>query len=382
MLKYILQIVSIILTISLLFFNIFISKKASFVFSLIIMVMFLVVCLILFGIKKINRRDYKYKFILVAGLPFLLQSILYLIASRTGHVVNYSFIFENYIKKSTIFIIFLTVIVKEIIRFIIVSDHDKNKLRSILKNILLVILCVFVDLSVSTKGYNFKSFMSIYEFLALFLLPSISKNLLLNYISSIGGYPLTLSYVLIMDLYIFLLPVRPRLNMLIEAVMLLVFPYIVYVSVKSFFDKKSNKEKKKEKEKKVKKPNKIVNVITTILFLALVCLVSREFKYSMIGIGSGSMTGTIDKGDAIIYKKYNGEDNLKEKIIVFTRNDIMIVHRVVGVKIIEGKYVYQTKGDANESIDNWLVKESDIIGVVEAKIPLIAWPSVLLGEIF
>ena len=44
--------------------------------------------------------------------------------------------------------------------------------------------------------------------------------------------------------------------------------------------------------------------------------------------------------------------------------------------------VYQTKGDYNESADNWLVEEEDVIGVVEKRIPLIAWPSVILGEIF
>ena len=47
-----------------------------------------------------------------------------------------------------------------------------------------------------------------------------------------------------------------------------------------------------------------------------------------------------------------------------------------------GEDVYITKGDANESIDNWIVTQNDIIGVVKGKIKYIAWPSVWLTENF
>ena len=102
----------------------------------------------------------------------------------------------------------------------------------------------------------------------------------------------------------------------------------------------------------------------------------------MIGIGSESMTGTINKGDAIIYKRYEKDEDVKNKVIVFKRNNVMIVHRVIKVYTLDGEYVYQTKGDANDSADNWLVEQSDVLGIVEKRVPFIAWPSVILGEIF
>lgn len=381
MLKYILQLTSIILTISLLFCNIYITKQSSFIFTLIVMLILLVISFLLYGYKRINKRDYKYKIILVTGFAFLLQSILYLVSSKTGFVSNYSSIFEGYVKKSTILIVFITVIAKELIRFIVVNERRNKKIQYIILNILLVIMCVFIDLSIATKSYNFNSFSAIYEFIAIFLLPAISKNILLNYLSYIGGYPLTFIYVFIMDLYIFFLPIRPKLNMLIEAVILLVFPYIVYYFINDFFNKKNSNKEKKKKQKE-EKDNKLVNAISTIVFIILVCLVSREFTYSMIGIGSGSMTGTINKGDAIIYKRYDKQEDVKGKVIVFRRNDVMIVHRVIGVKTLEGRHVYQTKGDANNSVDNWVVEDKDIVGIVEARVPLVAWPSVILGELF
>lgn len=328
------------------------------------------------GYRRIDKRDYKYKILLIAGLAFVLQSILFLIGTKTGYIANYSSIFKNYIEKNMVLTVFLIILVREVVRYLILNVRAATKMQSILINVLLVVMCILVDISISTKIYTFTSFTLVYEFVALFLIPSAAKNILLNYLTTIGGYPLTLIYILIMDLYIYFIPVSPKLNMLLESVILLVFPYLVYNYIRKLNNKKTI-IKKKEKRK-----NKVVSLISSIVFILLVCLVSREFKYSMIGIGSESMTGTINKGDAIIYKRNDERENLINKVIVYKRKDIMIVHRVIKTYTIDGKYVFQTKGDANESADNWLVEEETVLGIVEWRIPLIAWPSVLLSEIF
>lgn len=377
MFKYILQVLSIILTISLLFFNVYIAKSIDFMFTFLVLLGMLLVSIFLFGYRKVDKRDFKYKIVLVAGLAFLLQSVLYLIGTRVGYTSNYSSMFKNYVEKKMILLVFLTVIVREIIRYLVVNINTGKKWQKYLVQILLIIMCVLVDLSISPKIYTFTSFSLVYEFLALFFIPSVSKNILLNYLSNIGGYVLTFIYILIMDLYIYFLSLKPDLNMLLEAVILLVFPYVVYNYVN-----KLNNGRTIVKKRERKKENKLVTILSAIIFGILVCLVSREFKYSMIGIGSESMTGTINKGDAIIYRRYEKNENIKDKVIVFRRNNVMIVHRVIKVYPLDGEAVYQTKGDNNESQDNWLVEDKDIIGVVEKRIPLIAWPSVLLGEIF
>lgn len=377
MFKYILQVFSIILTISLLFFNIYISKTINFTFTFVVLLVMLIASIFIFGYRKIDKRDYKYKLILVAGLTFMLQSILYLVGTKTGYISNYSSMFKSYVEKSVIVLVFLTVVTRELIRYLVINARTNKKWQSILLQTLLIIMCILVDLAIAPKIYTFTSFTLVYEFLAMFLIPSAAKNILLNYLSIIGGYPITFVYVLIMDLYIYFLSVRPELNMLLEAVILLVFPYVVYNYVKELNNRRTV-TKKREK----KKENKIVTAISTIIFVILVCLVSREFKYSMIGIGSESMTGTINKGDAIIYKRYEKDEDVKNKVIVFKRNNVMIVHRVIKVYTLDGEYVYQTKGDANESADNWLVEQSDVLGIVEKRVPFIAWPSVILGEIF
>lgn len=377
MFKYILQLLSIILTISLFCFNIYFTKSVNFTLNVVILLGLLIVGIFLFGYRKVDRRDFMYKEVLIVCFTFMMQSIFYLISSKSGYANNYSSMFKNYVAKKTIFYVFATIGLREIVRYMIVNVKSRKKYQTVIMQTLLVIMCVFVDLSIATKIYSFTSFTLVYEFIAMFLIPSVSKNILLNYLCKDAGYIVSFSYVLIMDLYIYFLPVTPDLNMLLEAVALLVFPYVVYMTYTKFSARRTL-EKKKEK----KKESKVVNVLSTIIFLILVCLVSREFKYSMIGIGSESMTGTVNKGDAVIYRRYEGNENLKDKVIVFRKNNVMIVHRVIKSYVLEDSMVYQTKGDYNESADNWLVEEEDVIGVVEKRIPLIAWPSVILGEIF
>ncbi|MCH5166654.1 MAG: signal peptidase I [Erysipelotrichales bacterium] len=377
MYKYIMQLCTILLTISLLFFNIYFIKSASYGITILVLFGCLIISRLISGYRRPDKRDFIYKEILIIGLAFLIQSVLYLISSKSGFNTNFSSMFKNYISKTTIFSVFLIVFIREIIRYIVVNIETRRKISKVLINLLLLILCVLVDLSVATKIYTFTSFTLVYDFIALFLIPSVAKNILLNYLSVTNGFVLTFSYVLIMDLYIYFMPVTPNLNTLLEAVTLLVFPYVVYAMYNSFTARRVLIEKKE-----LKKENKLVNTLSIIIFGILVCLVSREFKYSMIGIGSGSMTGTINKGDAIIYRRYEGNENLKDKVIVFRKSNVLIVHRVIKSYVLDNGTIYQTKGDYNDSPDSWVVTDEDIVGVVEKRVPFIAWPSVILSEIF
>lgn len=375
MLKYLIQIISLVLTISLLLFNIFLSQKINFFVPLFIVVVLLIISTVLNGYRKVDRRDWKLKIFTIFGFTFLLQSIWYLVGTKTGYTANLSYIPKGYIALSNVFLIFITLFLREVLRYILVNVRVNRKYQYVILQALSVILCVAIDLYIAPKRYIFTSFTLVYEFLALFLIPSVSKNIFLSYISNKCGYIATFFYILIMDLNIYLLPSKANLNMLVEAVVMLVFPYLLYSYLKSL-------DIRRNVEIKPKKKNKIISAITTVIFVIMVALVSREFRYSMIGIGSESMTGTINKGDAIIYDRYKENEDINGKVIVFRKDNRLIVHRVMRQYIVEGKAIYQTKGDHNDSMDNWVVDTSEIVGVVEYRIPLIAWPSVLLGEIF
>lgn len=297
-----------------------------------------------------------------------------------GFGVNYSVVYKKYLSTITWITTFLIVIVTEIIRYTLSLVRTNKEKKYWVLYLIMLVNFVFIDLIISTKVTGYYTFNQFYEFFFIVAIQSIAKNIFLMYLSGRFGIVPCLSYRLIMDLYIYFLPVIPKTNIFIQSVLLVVFPYILYLVIKKYTVKK-----KVEPMRNNKVVNRIVTVILSIMLLVLVMLVSREFNYSMIAVGSKSMTGSINKGDAVICEKYNSKEmKLKNgDIIVFRKNDTMIVHRIVEVlELDNGQSVFRTKGDANRNDDNWLVSEKEIFGKVNMKVLWIAWPSVLLNELF
>lgn len=114
-------------------------------------------------------------------------------------------------------------------------------------------------------------------------------------------------------------------------------------------------------------------------------LVSCEFKYGALVIGSGSMTGTINKGDVIIFETI--EENLDANIeigevIVFNKDGVRIIHRVIDKKDSGYGMRYYTKGDANPNEDEGFRTDADIIGKVKMVLPYVGQVTIVLNEMF
>lgn len=379
MYKYITQLILELVLASLLFFNVFVSKSLDTTLCLISLSVFLILTVLLKQFKKPVLRNKIDGILVVLGTTIILMGAFYMLGFKTGFSNSYSSIFKNYISPIAWIKVFLIVGLSELIRYVVVNIECRKKFFNFSYQALMVIILFFVEMNIATKSYNFSSFNQLYEFFALIFVQSISKNLLLNYVTKRYGIKPCLCYRLIMDLYIYILPIVPKINVFIEGVILLVFPYVVYSLLKSL-----ENHNKLEPIRKTKKHNKISTIVFSVVFAVLVALVSREFEYAMIAIGSESMTGTVNKGDAIVYKKYHQDtDTLKEgDIIVYVKENVTIVHRIYRIYNLDGETVYQTKGDYNENADNWVVKKGDITGMVKFRVLLIAWPSVYLNEIF
>ena len=69
-------------------------------------------------------------------------------------------------------------------------------------------------------------------------------------------------------------------------------------------------------------------------------------------------------------------------IIIFTRYNQRVIHRVVEIACINGETRYYTKGDANDNYDTGYVTDSEIIGVTDFKIAYIGYPTVWLHRLF
>ena len=157
----------------------------------------------------------------------------------------------------------------------------------------------------------------------------------------------------------------------------LIIPMLVFAYISTIIDEHDEGIK----QEFIAEKSRAFEVPLYIVIFMFIALISRVFPVFMIGIGSGSMTGTINKGDAVIaYKAVNPQINVDD-VIVFEIPGKIVIHRVIDIEEIEGIKYYRTKGDANPTKDNFDVTINQIKGKVKMKVPYIAIPSVVLSEI-
>lgn len=143
-------------------------------------------------------------------------------------------------------------------------------------------------------------------------------------------------------------------------------------------------EQRKIKTSRYNNRNLILYSFITFWLLVIVILTSGLFTYQALTIGSGSMSPRIEKGDVVVLKRVKS-DNIKTlkkgDILVFNHDNKIIVHRIIKKVNVDGSYSFITKGDHNNARDGWIVKSSDVIGIVEFRIRWIGMPTVALNEL-
>lgn len=106
-----------------------------------------------------------------------------------------------------------------------------------------------------------------------------------------------------------------------------------------------------------------------IIVYALVCL-PYIFGYKPLVVLTGSMEPTFKTGSVIYYKSVN-RDQIKEgDIITFKSGNSLVSHRVNKID----NYLYETKGDANNTVDATRIEFSSIVGKdAEISIPYVGF---------
>ena len=115
----------------------------------------------------------------------------------------------------------------------------------------------------------------------------------------------------------------------------------------------------------------------------MIYFVSGYFKFYAIAIATGSMVPNINKGDVVIINKEFKEKDLEVgKVIAYSYNDKVVVHRIYKEVKIDKELIIYTKGDANSNMDEYKITKDMIIGIVNKKIPWIGYPTVMINEIW
>lgn len=267
------------------------------------------------------------------------------------------------------------IIFSENIRKTIILKDDK------VAKILILIAFIITDVALTTNIFNVTGLMDYFMLIALVIFSSIANNLLFNYISSkFRNCKAIIIYRIILTIYVYIIPIIPNLHILFESIFKIIVPYIIYVLLEAMYTKSKPEISTQTQTKE------IVAIIIALMFSAgLLMLVSCKFLFGALVIGSGSMTGTLNKGDVIVYKALNTEekDNIEVgDIIVFHNDDLRVIHRVVGKKEGNYGYCYFTQGDANQNQDAGYRVEDDIIGKVIFRLPYLGQVTILLNDLF
>lgn len=265
----------------------------------------------------------------------------------------------------------LAIIGAEYIRHILLAQEIKSS------GLFVYVIFVLFDAALFRQSNSLDRFSAFWEFASMTLLPALSANVLYTYVSKRYGFLPVIAYRIPLAVYPYLLPMAPLMPEAMLSFARFMLPLGVLGFLRSFYEKKRRLAAQKNKAW-----NMIASALSVLIMTAFIMLISCRFQYGLLVIATDSMTGSLNKGDAIIYEQYEGQALEEGQIIVFSSNSRRIVHRITRLRKINGVLQIYTKGDANEAEDAGFVTTADVIGTEVSSIPYLGYPTVWMRELF
>lgn len=353
-----------------LFFILFVSTIYKTIYLSIFLLIYMLILKKIIKKRNIISHYKKEVTIVMSAMGIIYLIVFYLMGIHFGF-------YESSVKFGKVallyYIIPITIIVysTEVIREIFLAQRGK------FAKIIPFIAFVLIDLIIYGEVYSYSNLDDLLIIIGFIVFSSISSNLLYNYISLRYGKNSVVVYRLITILYTFIIPYTPNIYIFFKTFLKIIYPYFIYLFLEYTYSKTNFAVAYKDKKREI--------VWTTILIIVLssvTMLISCQFKYGILVIGSKSMTGALNMGDTTIFVKYDKQNIKTGDIIVFKKDGLQIIHRVIDKKDINGTIRYYTKGDANMSADDYYLVDSDIIGISKLRIKYIGYPSIWIKEMF
>ena len=305
---------------------------------------------------------------LVAISALLYLAIYYITGLKFGFV-TFSSRYNLWSVLKNIIPIAIMIIAIEIIRAVLLAQ------KNTFVNVITYLGCAIADLLI-LGGANADGFNGFMNIAGMIFVPALASGILFNYISvNHGMYP-NIAYRFITVVLQAFVPVEPAIPDALKAFMRFGVPLLIYIFIRALYETRKNFITRKKRI-----AGSVFSVIGVVVMISIVMLISCQFSFGLILIGSGSMTGELDKGDAAIFEKYDDQSIDVGQVIVFNKNNTKVIHRVVEVATINGQTRYYTKGDSNPDVDTGYIVDSDIVGVVRLRIRYIGYPSLWLREL-
>ncbi len=320
---------------------------------------------------SVNKRQI---LLIMTASAAVFVTLYYLSGLRFGFYTNlYGLSATNFLK----FFLPISLIIfsSELIRFVMMAQVGK------LPKILCYFSCVFAEILIVSAIPDVKSFSRFMSVVTDALFPAILNNLLYCYLSKRYGLYPNLVYRAITVLHTYVFSVCSGIPTSLFAFLKLLVPIAIFFFIDTLYEKKRRRALGGT-SRFLRYASRALILIILVGMLGVVMLVSNRFKYGSLVIATESMTGEINMGDVIIFEKYDNTTPPIGQVIVFERDNSMIVHRIVDIKIINGITQYYTKGDANQNNDPGFLTDDEIVGVVIYKLPAIGHPTLWMRSLF
>lgn len=309
----------------------------------------------------------------------VIMAIIYiLVFSISGLVVGfaYSIYSHNFfmVLKNIYQITFIAILI-EYLRSYLINQNIKSKLNIVA----ITTLCILLEVNFSVLFAKFADGKETFEYVSSIILPIIFSNIMYSFASLKGGYKMTIPYRIITSIFLLLTPVVPAFDWFLTGIFGIIYPAIIIMIVQKY-SKKATAIRRENK-----KTSAFVYSICIILMITFTLAVYGFFKYKPIVVLSNSMSPSFNKGDVALYYVPTDEEKIKlenNTIIVYTKDNQYVVHRIVRNFKKAGEIFYITRGDANNSDDYSPVATSDIVGVYTTSIKYVGYPSVWLNQLF
>lgn len=271
---------------------------------------------------------------------------------------------------TTVLPLVVIIVATELIRAIFLAQ--KNAFASVMT----YLSCVLAEILAFSNLAGITGFNQFMDLVGLTLFPALSANIYYHFVSRRFGALPNIVYRIITTLYIYFVPNVTAMSDALLACVKIFLPLILLALMSALFEKK-----KKLALKKRKTLSAISMALAMIVGASFAALVSCQFRFGALVIATESMTGEINKGDMVIYERYDDQTIQEGQVIVFLRDGNKIVHRVVDIEQIGGEIRYYTKGDANNALDVGYVIDEDIVGTTSTKVAYVGFPTLWLREL-
>ena len=269
----------------------------------------------------------------------------------------------------------IMIVCTELIRYVLCVQKDKVATG------FAYAICLLGDVIIFAPLGGIQIFANFMDMVGLTFLPGLLYNALYNYLSSRYGWKPNLVFRLLTTWAFYLIPYGSAISESLLAFINMLMPIGIYYFLDSLFEKKRRYAQKK-RSRFSRATSYGLTALVLVLMLGTIMLVSNHFYYGAYVIATESMTGELNKGDIAISERYEDQLIQEGQVIAFEKSNSVVIHRVVDIQVINGVTYYTTKGDANEDVDMGYVVDSQIVGLIDRKLPFLGYPTLWLRSLF